>query len=63
MLPVGRSEVFEGENVIVHVMKFDARFIEWRTMFSDRGYASAQLLVGRGDTRAFPLRLMSASQQ
>src|ERR1700720_3507977 len=60
---VGGPEIFEGENVIAHVMNFDPRFIERRTMFSDRGHASSQFLIWRSDARAFPLRLMSASQQ
>ena len=56
MFPVRRSEIFEGENVIAYVMNFDPRFIERRTMFPDRGHASSQLLVRRGDASTFPLR-------
>ena len=63
MFTVGGPEIFESENVIVHVMNFDPRFIEWRTMFADRGHASSQFLIRRCDARAFPLRLMGASQQ
>jgi hypothetical protein len=39
------------------------RFIERRTMFPNRGQARPQLLIRRSDTRALPLRLVSASEQ